>query len=492
MILKNFFGLIVKFKNKILTKVQEKHTDVYLGIGAALFCGILAIFILFLTPVLGVADDGTLYNVIQGAGLSYPYETQQSPSYFVREYVWSVNDGSGYKSSQTLIINIAKMIDYFFTNDRVFDIRFLGLLYLIMFLPAVAIVVKALSERLSKFSQKIVPFMGAIFIFADVGYITYFNSFYPEALIFICLLYMAGSALNLQKESKFEYLWLIIFTVFGVLLCFVRQYCFVAGLSGIMFLLFCTSKRKELNWKSTTVILSIIMSLATLGSFIFLESDFNSADKLHSMTRGVLMQSKDPEKILEEFGIDQSYSILTDISAYDEFPVTTPDNKVLEEEFLSKYNVWNVVRYYFRYPMRMVSMLDLAAKNNMTIVRESCGNYEQSQGMPAGARSIFWSAYGIFKDRSLPKTIGYMAILVIISIALTARGFSLKKSDNRKNMVYLECITMLTFFSVVSTCFFVVQSGQVALIQYNGQMGIITDFLLLFTVTEMLDLFNIL
>lgn len=483
---------ILLWRDRINQKMVGKHADLWLGLTSSAVCGILAVVMLFLSPVLGVADDGTLDSVMKGAGLAYPDGYEASASYFVKDYVWNVNQGTGYHSVQTLVIQAAKFISQAVTGGRTFDIRFLAFLYLLMFLPAVMLFVNAASSRLPKFSQKLVPAAGAVIILGDVGYLTYFNSFYPEALIIICLLYMTGAALSLQKGGKWEYVWLFVFAAAASVLCFVRQYCFLAGIAGMVFCLLRISDQEDRKWKTAVVLAAVFMAVSSMGSFLFLEKDFNKADKLHAMTRGVLLQSDHPEETLEEFGIDPSYSMLADVSAYDEFPVITGENKILEEEFFSHYDTGDIVRYYAKHPQKMLSMLELSARANMDVVRENCGNYEISENKPPGARSVFWSAYSIFKNRSLPKTIGYMFVLVIISAAVTARGFSLKKKKDCKKRVYFDWVITMTLFCVAATCFVIIQSGEAALIQYNCQLGIVTDILLYLTITETLELLNIL
>lgn len=489
--LKKISTAINNLNTKAKNNKNEKYIDLYLALMAVFCCGLLAIYILFITPILGVGDDGTLSNIMLGAGLDYPAGSTEGSSYFIREYIWKTRAGFGYHSIHTIFIQAAKRLDYFFTRNRTFDIRFLGLIYLILYLPAIGILVKALCHRLPKFAQKIVPFLASIIIFADISYITYFNSLYAEPLIFICLLYMVGTGLSIQKEGNINYFWISLFTIFTIILSFIRQYCFIAGISGIIFLLFALIKESNLSWKVTSSICILFVTMGTIGSLTILENDFNQSDKLHSMTRGVLMESTNPEDTLKEFGISPSYSLLTDVSTYDEFPATTAYNSTIESGFLIKYDAWDILLYYFKHPANLISMINKSTKTNTEITRENCGNYEISANMPAGARSIFWSSYSIFKNRSLPKTIGFIIILIGIAIIFTVKG-NFKNISTRKNAVYLDCILMLSFFAISTTTFIIVQSGEVALMEYNGQLGIIIDFLLILTITQTLEFLNIL
>lgn len=479
-------------KNRLSRNLLEgPKSGWYWGGIAALCCLLLGCIMLF-GKKLGVADDGTLSRVLEGAGLSYPDGVTGTPDYFQRNYVWAANTGTGYHSLQTIVIWLAKMLDYAFTGNRMLDIRFLGAVYLLCFLPAICLLVKAAADRLQTFPQKCVITAAAVLIFADVGYLTYFNSFYSEALVFICILYMAGAAMNLQNKTGYEMFYLLVFTFAAAALCFVRRYCFLAGIVGAVF---CLSQRFRIEGvmrRAGVFVLSAVLAAASVTSLFLLEDDFRREDKFHAMSRGVLIQAENPEEALKEFGIDPSWSLVSEVSAYDPFPLVAGGDEVLDEGFFDKYTSLDITRYYLRHPAQMASMVDAAVKSNLEVRRTSCGNFEKSKGMPKGSRSIFWSAYSIFKNRSAPKTIGYLVVLVLVSAALTANGFSLKKEKNRKNSVYLQVIAAFGVLTVLQTCFIIIRSGEPALIQYNGQLGMVLDVLLFFTVTEVLERLKIL
>ncbi len=53
----------------------------------------------------------------------------------------------------------------------------------------------------------------------------------------------------------------------------------------------------------------------------------------------------------------------------------------------------------------MVSMLDIGTKSAGNLRREFCGNFQRTAGMPPKGKSIFFSAYSIFRARSMPHTL---------------------------------------------------------------------------------------
>lgn len=137
-------------------------------------------------------------------------------------------------------------------------------------------------------------------------------------------------------------------------------------------------------------------------------------------------------------------------------------------------------------------MFDIAIKTNLDISRDSCGNYEENASMPPGAKSIFFSAYSIYKKRSAPKTVGYFVILVIACLAISGSPFSLKKKENRKKRIYFETMLLFTAITAVQTFYHIINSGEAALAQYNCQLGICMDIMLYFLITEILTRIHIL
>ena len=99
-------------------------------------------------------------------------------------------------------------------NDRIFDIRFLGFLYFILYLPALYLIIRQVCQRVKNFSEGAFIAGVGLLIFSDVGYVTYFNSFYPEAIWFISLLYCIGASMSFQnKRSEYKDLSSLFFVV---------------------------------------------------------------------------------------------------------------------------------------------------------------------------------------------------------------------------------------------------------------------------------------
>jgi hypothetical protein len=234
-------------------------------------------------------------------------------------------------------------------------------------------------------------------------------------------------------------------------------------------------------------------SVAMLFSIYGLDDEFTDTSKYHAMTRGVLLQSKNPEETLEEFHINGSYAMLTDTSLYDSYPATTEDNPLIQEGFLDQYRIMDIGIYYLRHPSTLLGMLDIGIKSSFDLRRNYCGNYEESYGMPKRAQTAFWSAYGIYKMRSAPKTIGYLVLLIVAFVAMSGRKmFQRKGVPERFHYVYLCVMAVVAFIGVGDILYVMIRSGDAQLTQYQFLMGLSMDFLFYFVLTEILYKLNIL
>lgn len=220
--------------------------------------------------------------------------------------------------------------------------------------------------------------------------------------------------------------------------------------------------------------------------------EFHETDKYHSMTRGVLLESVDPVKTLEEFGISASYSVLADTSLYDEYPVSEIENPLLQKGFLDQYGTGDLLFHYLKHPKKMFALWDIGVKAGFSLWREYCGNYEKATGYPAMGKSIFWSAWSIFKERSAPKTIGYVGLLAILVFVMTGKKRVTKKAFERKEYVYLVTMLMLLCTGMGDLTYVILKSGDAALSQYNMVIGVCLDLLSYFVFAELLHKLDIL
>lgn len=483
---------------EINQQVKERYSPLLLALAGSICCLLVSAAVLFIPPFLGVANDSIGNRKMQEYGFLYREadlgddgDEFASNEYFTRCYQTTGNRQEIF-SSQDLFVHLAEKIDYFFTGDSLFDIRFLALVYLAFYVPGVFFLIHSALERVMFFSEGVALTVFGVLIFSDISYITYLNSLYADALIFICLIFISGAALSLHKEHKWNIVCLFALTGAGAILCLVEKRFFLAGFFLSVFLLAQLRIFKRSGEKVMTVLLSCVLAGCSLLSLLQCGEEFDETGKFHAMTRGVLFESEKPDETLEDMGIDVSYSILADCSLYEYYPVSEIENDLLQEGFLDQYTMIDIVLFYLRNPKALISIWDEGIKSAFNLRRDYCGNYERSTGNPAMGKSIFWSAWSIFKTRSAPKTIGYLMLLILAFSVMSGKKVFNRRIVDRWDHVYFWLMVCVALVGMADLTYVILKSGDAQLVQYNMTIGVVMDILLYYVAAEILHKLNIL
>ncbi len=488
-----FPGRIKGFFGKINSRMEGKYSPSFLALAATAITALTASIILFLPNYMGVANDGSTDDIMRSAGIYYMDEEPEDiySNYFIKIYSKVPVDGEmpGQTfNSQIILLRLAKGLDDLFTRDSYFDIRFLGFLYLILYLPAVYLVVGQACQRVKRFSEGVFISAAGLIIFSDVGYILYFNSFYPEAVWLITMLYCAGASMTFQKKRSGygDFLSLLLFLSAGLVLVSSRKQCAVIGFLFAVYLIRLIFVRRNWMWGACCISSAFLMSLLAIVCIFVYPSDFNETSRFHAMTRGVLFESSDPAETLEEFGIDPSYELLADASAYDYLPLVRSGDASLYHGFMDKYTIQDITVYYLRHPGSLLGMIDVSIRAGMDVRRSNCGNYEKSAGLPMKARTLFWSGWSSFKMTSAPRTVGYLFLLAAAVFLLFYRGYSIRPAEDRRNTVYLDMLLTVLAVLLSQSVVVIVNSGDAEMVQRMFLVGLCLDIMTYCVFTELL------
>jgi hypothetical protein len=411
---------------------------------AALLTGILLLAMLFLQPVIGMADNGDFYRIMVGNGL-YKLDRYEAGQYFSNfstqygMYQYYNEFASGFQSAQTPLIRLAILLDKLFTGqDGIFDIRFQAVILSIYCMAAVYLFTKYATLRAKGPLAYLIALM-AVFIFADVGYVAYFNSFYAEGLAFVSFLAAIACALLISAGWGKKDLLLIAFTVNSLILtCSKQQFAPLGVLLGLLCLLLNTphkglSRQNGLKWLKRGC--AALLAAAGVLVYILIPQEFVDINAYHAMTRGILMTSEDPEKALKDFGINPQYALLDQSIYYEQNPVIDVQDSMLKEDFYAKYGFTSIAKYYALHPGQLISMLNEAARSANSIRPESIGNYEKNAGYAPGAQASFFSLYSTVKKAWVPKTIGFIMLFFAGMLAVSFK-------DRQRMLVLMFVLVM--------------------------------------------------
>ena len=474
----------LKKAGRALTTLRRRFNDRLAGkysprtaaLLTAAAVGVIAAVLLLTPQSVGVADDGSLSDVMKRAGLKCRKMDLEYPTgaYFVRQYLYAAPEGTRV-SLLFLMIRWAEAIDSFFTGDNLFDIHFLAALYLVFYLPAVWLATTELIRRVHYASEALVIALLGIFLFGDGAILCYFNSLYPESCWIILLLYIFGLCLAMQSGDRVtREAALIGLGAVGVLIAFVESHCVVITIGVVIFVVRQIMIRgTEFQTRVIAAAEAFVLALSVFMGARQGFSRFTVESKFNAMTTGVLLESKNPAETLEEFGIDGRFEVLTDTSVYQDYPVTRTDNRELKKDFLDQYTVADIGFYYLRHPLQMFSLLSLGVRSSFQMNRTYVGNFERSAGLPERARNVLFTVFSTFTGTTAPRTIGLLVILAVLY------AFQFRRTRQRRGRQQTErsrIAALDTFFlafglAVGHTLYIVLRSGSSEIERYGTVCG---------------------
>ncbi len=492
----SLFRRAVNAYNRRLSRI---YSPVIVAVTGTVIVFLIAVFILFFPPVMGVADDGSLSEIMLDAGLGYRRDDLEYPvgAYFTRLYLYSTQHTDGF-STHRFLIRFAKWLDGRFTHDGLFDIRFLGAIYLILYLPAVYLVLRGVVARVSVAAEATALVIVGALILGDGVMISYFNSLYPEAFWQVFLLYCIGFCLALQHgDETWTQTGLLGLMTAGSILTLSERHCTAVGL---ILMVFCVRQiYMEERTKQSTALAALaagVLLVASLVSLVTGSSRFDEASKLHSITNGVMLQANNPEKVLTEFDIDPRFETLADMSVFEAYPYMLVGNADIQRDFLGHVSFGRIILYYLRHPLEYVGLLEFGTKSAFNPNRRFVGNYEKSLGLPERTKNQLFIFYSNFKENSLPQTMGFLVILVIIYFVLfrKRRGlqFTVKRWSNRERQIMLDTFLCMLGIGIADITTVILLSGTSELERYQMLYGICIDGVLMLFISEILHRTNIL
>lgn len=449
---------------------------------------LITVIALYIPPFIGMADNGDYFRILYSNGLYFnaPDYDSQYLGYFVKEYgifQYFNENGATLSSSQSLFIRLSIWINKLF-DPQVFDIRVQSVIFTMLYTVAIYLLVESLTWKMPvKYGYPIAII--AIFIFGDTAYTAFFNSFFSESIVLIMMIFLFASGLLLYRNRYNDYVLMSIFFLSGLLLTTSKQQNapvgIIIGVVGIILIFI----RRQSTFR--VLMASSLAGLIAAGvlTYVLIPQEFVNINKYHAMTRGVLMQSEDPEATLKEFGIDKQYAVLNKSIYYEPYTTVDVDSEILETHFYNQYGFGKILAYYVTHPDQSIKMLDLAAKNAFTIRPAAMGNYEQSAGKSFGEQTRFFSGYSLIKQALAPKTFGFIVIWMIVIVGLYLPSFvAAVRHRHIRNMQRLPLIVMMILMGLSGILVSIVGAGDADLSKHEFLFTLAFDIIMFTAVSD--------
>lgn len=439
-------------------------------------------YVLIIPPIIGVADNGDFTRIMGSTGLGH---LSENPDDWYFGYVnsqykstYSPISGVGYFSTELILIGLSKLISrIIFWHQHIFDIRSLAVIYSTILLISMFILIKFNRQR--HIVTEIVLILLLILIFVDVGYISYFNSLYGEAVSFSFLLLTISLALYLVKQDSHKLLTLILFFISTIVLVGAKAQ---NAPIGIIFAIFSTRLLKltnERTWKKVVITFSIFLVLLSVAIYSSVPKNFKICNKYQTVFYGILKDSPTPGEDLKAFDLDPKYSVLAGTNYFlKEYPIDIKSPS-FQEIIYKKVNPFKVTIFYIKHPSRLWMKLNNAASYGFKIV-EGYGNYERCFGIKYGQTARHLGIWSNFKINSFPQTFifvatfffSYFIVLAILHL----------KNPNIKNKLYYEVLILIGVIGIVEFLVPIIGDGDADLSKHLFLFNVCFDAMFIISI----------
>lgn len=422
----------------------------------------ILIFILFVPPPVGIADDGD-FNAITRAfdfDVNAPVNDDRWYRYIFLDYRFNQkwHWWSGFPSSEMLLVIPALGINRLVSRPGTFDLRVMGAVHASLFLIAFALFL-ALVRRAPPL-RRIVMSAAAILVFCDVMYVSYYNSFYMDSAALIFLLLTA--VFFLRAASADSPTWLDRTALLLSCLLFVTAK-FQHSLCGLPIALLFVTRRE---FKT-----ALLLAAVSIGYFLQAPPDYAALNRYNVIFYGILPSSTDPSGDLLRLGLDESYRSKIGKFAYN--PDSGWNDPTFVQTFAVRATMPKLLRYLMTHPgavwHRITAGLDEAA-----FQRPRIGNYPQSAGKPPYTQATAFSAWSSLKRWTFAEHTWRYGLYCLLAVALPPWLLARRVRKRREEWVAAGvCLSSMAVLMLLIGCLGDVLDSLRHLFLFNAMLDVL-------------------
>jgi hypothetical protein len=355
----------------------------------AIFAGIVCMQV-FIPPYIGMADNGDFAKIARRLSL-ISADPHSGIQYFNADYILSRGSrwDSDFRSSEEWPADLAFFLSRVTKEGDVFNIRWLGAVHAIILVTAFALVLVA-TRGLTTWASIGVR-IAILWIFSDVVYVSYLNSFYSDTAALLGLLGSVALATLIITRGP-QVATVLGFLLFAVLLIASKSQHALWGFLPALFLYLTTRNDKRLVIRclgagtSTLLLVGIIVVVAITPAHYKGEAQFNL------IFRKLAKSSLNPGRDLQDLGLPASEIRYIGHTAYDEG--TPAADAQWFADFCSRTSYLKTAAYYLRHPMTAFQIMREDLQTWARYIRYDFGNFRRQDAVRPGQRSekfALWS-----------------------------------------------------------------------------------------------------
>ncbi|GIP37562.1 membrane protein [Paenibacillus sp. J31TS4] len=444
---------------------------------AAAAAVIIAIWLLMVKPLVGMANNGDFERIMGSAGLSYITQEYADKyfSYFTSDYQITGNVLTalgGYVSSQVLLVKLAGLLNVLM-DPNYFDIRFLAALYTLLLGAAFYLIVRACRTEFAATSWIVAAVL--VVVFADGGYLAYFNSLFGEPVSLLFLLLTFGLGLLLAARERASVGWLVLFYVAAIFVTGAKVQNAPIGIFLLLTGLRLWRMHSDRAWRRTVVAGSVLLALTAGIIYLSIDPSIKIINKYQTVFYGILKDSPTPEKDLKELGLPEEWAVLKNTNYFiPDLPIDIKD-PAFEQVLNEKISHARVGLFYLKHPARFWSKLEAAADNAFAIKPSYLGNYEKTEGKPPGALSHFFTLWSSFKQSVLPHSLPGLIAFLLAYLIVWASWY--RRTRDERGRFRLELLLLLPVIGLLNYMVPLIGDGEADLAKHLFQFNVCFDMM---------------
>lgn len=408
------------------------------------------VYQLFVPPLIGIADNWDFERLMGQNGLAH-VSTDYNDKYFryfnsryrIVPITVPSDDLHAYRSSTSLPMRLARLLSIAVGQGEFLDIRFQAAIYTTLLLFGLWLILA--STRALGTGLRIAESALIVVILTDVGYVSYFNSFYSEATAFALFIVAIGCCTTLISQQFSSVLLLICyFLASGLLVTSKPQYAplvLVFAPLGIYITRHVRLARRY--WLAATM----AIALCLVGIWYY--NQVPNILRLHGAYVEIFMDllpnSTTPEQDLADLGLSADYARFSGTTPYQ--PDSPLNNPEIRDSIKARIKSLTIPLFYLRHPRRTYWLCARCVRHAFSTRAPRSGYYEESSGKPPYSQPF--GVWSFIRERIFPRSVVFLAFFLITGIA--AAVLLLKTSSatiKGLNLLYalFVCIAFAQFF----------------------------------------------
>ena len=376
---------------------------------------------LFISPYVGMADNGDFGKVARRLSLA-PSHPEFGYRYLNADYVFSPRNywESDVHSSEQCAANVAFLLSRVHKEGDIFNIRWMGLVHGALFLAAFGVLL--LATRPFPFWPSLLVRIAVLFVFTDVLYVSYLNSFYSDTAALVGLLGTVAAAL-LILTGRLEVWTLVLCVAFSLLLvCSKSQHAFLA-LFPTALLVLIARRSERLSIRFTSGVCATLLLVAATATMYFTPSEYKAQARFDLIFFKLGKLSDKPADDLARLGLSPRDERYIGFTAYSpESPAADPK---WFADFSRKTSYLGLAKVYGRRPSVALSILAYDLQTWAPYLRFDFANYRREDASRPGQRATrfaSWSDLRMGLFRRWPAHVVLWYVLLAMGIILVIRS----------------------------------------------------------------------